>query len=79
MTRRLMKTMPWVGGALALLTLGGSIRRKGWIRGAANTALDFIPFVGTAKYLAESRRGRDFFPDKKPVTTFPGERPVAAR
>jgi hypothetical protein len=79
MTRRLMKTMPWIGGALALLTLGGSIRRKGWIRGAANTALDFMPFVGTAKYLAESRRGRDFFPDKKPVTTFPGERPAAAR
>ena len=66
MTRRLMRTMPWIGGAIALMTLGGAIRRKGWIGGTAHTALDFIPFVGVAKHLAETRRGRDFFPDKRP-------------
>ena len=67
MQRRLMRMTPWIGGAIALLTLGGAIRRKGWIGGTAHTALDFIPFVGTAKNLVEVRRGRDFFPDKKPV------------
>lgn len=67
MQRRLMRMTPWIGGAIALLTLGGAIRRKGWFGGAAHTALDFIPFVGTAKHLVEARRGRDFFPDKKPI------------
>ena len=67
MQRRLIRMTPWIGGAIALLTLGGAIRRKGWIGGTAHTALDFIPFVGTAKNLVEVRRGRDFFPDKKPI------------
>jgi hypothetical protein len=67
MQKRLMRAMPWIGGAIALLTLGGAIRRKGWVGGTAHTALDFIPFVGTAKNLMEARRGRDFFPDKKPI------------
>jgi hypothetical protein len=70
MQKRLIRTMPWIGGAIALLTLGGAIRRKGFIGGTAHTALDFIPFVGTAKNLVEVRRGRDFFPDRqKPVAT----------
>jgi len=78
MTRRLMRTMPWIGGAIALFTLGGAIRRKGWIGGTAHTALDFIPFVGVAKNLAETRRGRDFFPDKRPALPFPDKRPTTA-
>ena len=70
-----MRMTPWIGGAIALLSLGGAIRRKGWIGGAAHTALDFIPFVGTAKNLVEARRGRDFFPDREPVVP----KPIAAR
>ena len=67
MIRRMTRAVPWIGGAIALLTLGGAIRRKGWVGGTLHTALDFVPFVGTAKNLAEVRRGRDFFPDKRPV------------
>lgn len=85
MTKRLMRSMPWFGAALALITLGGAIRRKGWIGGTAHTALDFIPFVGAAKNLAEARRGRDFFPDRgprvfpeRPPTVFPDATPTVA-
>jgi hypothetical protein len=64
LTRRLIRTMPWVGSVVALATLGGAMRRKGILGGALHTALDFIPFVGGAKNLAEIGRGRDFIPDK---------------
>jgi hypothetical protein len=63
-TRRLTRTVPWLGAVLALMTLGGAIRRKGWFGGALDTALDFTPFVGTAKNMAEVGRGRDFIRDK---------------
>lgn len=64
MTRRLIRAVPWVGGVVALVTLGSAIRRKGLFGGTAHTALDFTPYVGTAKNLAEIGRGRDFFPDR---------------
>jgi hypothetical protein len=64
-TRRVYRAMPWVGGVIALVTLGGAIRRKGWFGGTLDTALDFIPFVGGAKNLAEASRGRDFIRDKR--------------
>lgn len=64
LTRRLTRTLPWVGGAIALLTIGHAIRRKGVLGGTLHTTLDFIPFVGGVKTLAEMARGRDFFPDK---------------
>ena len=67
MIRRMTRAVPWIGGALALMTLGGAIRRKGWVGGTVDTALDFIPFVGTAKNFAEVRRGRDFIPEKRLV------------
>src|SRR5687768_12975095 len=62
--RRLSRSVPWVGSAIALLTLGGAIRRKGILGGTMNTMLDFIPFVGAVKNVAEMRRGRDFIPDR---------------
>jgi hypothetical protein len=67
-TRRLYRSMPWIGGVIALATLGSAMRRKGFFGGAADTALDFIPFVGGAKNLAEVGRGRDFIPDRKKPT-----------
>ncbi len=63
-TRRLSRAIPWIGGALALVTLGSAIRRKGLIGGSLHTALDFIPFIGGVKAVAEVTRGRDFFPDR---------------
>jgi hypothetical protein len=65
MIRRVTRSMPWIGGALALITVGGAIRRKGWLGGTLDTALDFTPFVGAAKNLVEAGRGRDFFPDRR--------------
>jgi hypothetical protein len=63
-TRRLYRSMPWIGGALALLTLGRVVGRKGLIGGVVDVALDFIPVIGSAKNLAEAGRGRDFIPDR---------------
>jgi len=65
LTRRLTRTLPWFGGALVLITVGRAIRRKGVVGGTLHTTLDFIPFVGGLKTLAEMGRGRDFFPDKQ--------------
>lgn len=59
--------MPWLGGVVALVALGGAIRRKGVLGGTVDTALDMIPFVGGAKNLAELGRGRDFIRDKRIV------------
>ena len=62
--RRLARSIPWIGAAIALATLGSAIRRKGLFRGTLHSGLDAIPFVGGAKNLAELARGRDFLPDK---------------
>ena len=74
MTRRLARTLPWLGGAVALLTIGSAIRRKGVVGGTLHTTLDFIPFVGGVKTLAEVARGRDFFPDRPSQTALPPAR-----
>ncbi|MBY0496328.1 MAG: hypothetical protein K2Y23_19135 [Cyanobacteria bacterium] len=63
-TRRLSRSLPWIGGAIALVTLGSAIRRKGFVRGLIHSGLDAIPFVGGAKNIAEAARGRDFLPDR---------------
>jgi hypothetical protein len=64
MTRRLYRSVPWIGGFIALVTIGRAMRRKGLLGGAVDTVLDFIPFVGAAKNMAEATRGRDFIPDR---------------
>jgi len=64
-TRRLSRVLPWIGTAIALLSIGSRIRRKGVVRGTADTALDAIPVVGSLKGLAEVVRGRDFFADRR--------------
>ena len=56
--------MPWLGAVIALFTLGTAIRRKGVFGGTLDTALDFTPFVGAAKNMAEVGRGRDFIRDR---------------
>ena len=64
LTRRLTRSVPWIGGVVALVTIGAAIRRKGFLGGTLDTALDMIPFVGGAKNLVEVGRGRDFIPDR---------------
>ena len=63
-TKRLVRSVPWVGTVIAVLTLGKVIREKGLLRGSLNAALDAIPYVGGAKNLAEAARGRDFLPNR---------------
>ena len=65
-TRKLLRAAPWVGAVVALATLGTAMRRKGAVKGAIDTALDFIPFVGGIKNAAEVARGRDFIQDRRP-------------
>jgi hypothetical protein len=60
LTRRYPRMLPWIGGAIALVTLAAAIRRKGWIGGTVDTALNAVPFVGGVKLLTEAVRGRDF-------------------
>lgn len=74
-TRKLTRAVPWVGGVLALVTLGSAIKRKGWLGGALDTALDFTPVVGTVKNLCEVGRGRDFISDR-PRPSTAGGRPA---
>jgi hypothetical protein len=61
-TRRVIRSWPWVGGAIALLTIAGTVRKKGLVGGTLDTALNITPFVGTLKNIVEARRGRDFIP-----------------
>jgi hypothetical protein len=63
-TRKLVRAVPWLGAAIALVTLGGAIRRKGFFGGTLHTALDFTPVVGTLKNLTELGLGRDLFRDR---------------
>jgi hypothetical protein len=63
--RRLTRSIPYIGAAIAILTVGSAIRRKGLVRGVANSGLDAIPFLGGAKNIAEAARGRDFLRDKE--------------
>jgi hypothetical protein len=65
LTRRLSRVIPWIGTAIALLAVGSTIRRKGVVRGTADSALNAIPVVGGLKSLAEIVRGREFFPDRR--------------
>ena len=64
LTKRLIRAVPWVGGVVALATIGQAIRQKGLLKGSLHSALDAIPYVGGAKSLAEAMRGRDFLPDR---------------
>ena len=68
-TRRLTRSIPYIGAAIAIVTLGSAIRKKGFVRGLIHSGLDAIPFVGGAKNMAEAVRGRDFLPDRVPPAT----------
>jgi hypothetical protein len=61
---RLGRSIPWIGAAVALATLGSAIRRKGVLGGSVDSAIDAVPFVGGIKNAAEIVRGRDFIRDR---------------
>lgn len=62
--KRLAKSIPFGGTAIAILLVGSDIRAKGVVNGLINSGIDAIPFVGLAKNGIEIMRG-DFIPDKK--------------
>ncbi len=63
LARRLAKSVPYIGSAMAIGMIGYDIKRKGVVNGVLNTGLDAIPFVGTGKNIVELFTG-DLFPDK---------------
>jgi len=63
-TRKLIRSVPFLGALVAVGTLAAVARRKGLIRGSVDTALDFTPLVGAVKNGLEILRGRDFIPDR---------------
>ena len=67
LSRRLAKSMPIIGAAIAVATVVATMRRKGVIGGAFDTGLNAIPGIGAAKNAVEMARGRDFFPDRRRV------------
>lgn len=61
--KRVAKSIPYVGTAMAIGLVGYDIKKKGVVKGVLNSGLDAIPFVGFAKNAVEFFTG-DFFPDK---------------
>lgn len=69
LSRRVAKSLPVVGAAIAAVTVVATMRRKGVIGGVFDTGLNAIPGIGAAKNAVEILRGRDFFPDRpRPVS-----------
>jgi hypothetical protein len=66
--RRLARSVPVVGGLIALAAVVSAVRRKGLFGGTLDTALNALPFVGGVKNAAEVVRGRDFIRDRTPST-----------
>jgi len=62
--KRVAKTIPFGGTAVAFLLVGTDIKNKGVFKGLMNAGIDAIPVVGLAKNAVELVRG-DFIPDKK--------------
>jgi hypothetical protein len=61
---RMGRVLPWIGVAFALVSVAAAIRRKGFVRGSVDTALNAMPVVGSLKAAAELVRGRDFIQPK---------------
>ena len=64
LSRRAARSVPWIGAVIALATVAGTMRRKGFFGGALDTGLNAVPFLGAAKNVAEIVRGRDFIADR---------------
>jgi len=86
LSRRLSRSIPILGAAIAAATVVATMRRKGVISGVLDTGLNALPGIGAAKNVIEFARGRDFFPDRpRPMPSTPGasgatgSRPVSTR
>ena len=68
LSKRLRRSVPIIGTAIAVATVVSTVRRKGLLSGSLDTGLNAMPFVGALKNAIEVVRGRDFFPDRAPAT-----------
>lgn len=64
LSKRVSRSIPILGAAIAAATVVAAMRRKGVISGALDTGLNALPGIGAAKNVIEIARGRDFFPDR---------------
>ena len=64
LSRRISRSIPVLGAAIAAATVVATMRRKGVISGVLDTGLNAMPGIGAAKNAVELIRGRDFFPDR---------------
>jgi hypothetical protein len=60
---RSVRMVPFGGTIFVLALLAVDIRKKGMFRGAVNSGIDALPFVGFAKNAVEIFTG-DFIPDR---------------
>jgi hypothetical protein len=74
LSRKLRRSIPILGTAIAVATVVSTVRRKGVISGTLDTGLNAVPLVGAVKNGIEILRGRDFFPDRYPATSPAGAR-----
>jgi hypothetical protein len=65
LSRRVSRSIPILGAAIAAATVVATMRRKGVLSGAIDTGLNAMPGIGAAKNVIEMARGRDFFPDRQ--------------
>ncbi|MGI8788626.1 MAG: hypothetical protein ACR2HG_12790 [Pyrinomonadaceae bacterium] len=61
--KRVAKSIPYVGTAMAIGLVGYDIKKKGVVKGVLNAGIDAIPFVGAGKNIIEFFTG-DLLPDK---------------
>lgn len=66
LSRRVSRSIPILGAAIAAATVVATMRRKGVLSGALDTGLNAMPGIGAAKNVVEMMRGKDFFPDRQP-------------
>ena len=61
--KRVAKSVPFGGTAVAVLLVGSDIKNKGVVKGLVNSGIDAIPIVGLLKNGVELFTG-DFIADK---------------
>ncbi len=62
--KRIAKSVPYVGSAMAIGLVGYNVKKKGLVRGVVDSGLDAIPLVGTVKNVTEFFTG-DLIPAKE--------------
>jgi hypothetical protein len=71
LSRRMRRSIPILGTAIAVATIASTVRRKGLVGGSLDTGINAVPFVGALKNGVEILRGRDFFPDRSTAASRP--------